>query len=118
MKYVSRDDDGNVKGLFARPQSFTNEQLAEDHPDIVTYRTEKSKRAASAELKAATEKSLEVAMPGLERERAALLPDGDPGKTAALAAVEAAQTELATALAAVEAATTVKEVEDAVAAAE
>lgn len=111
MRYVTRDSDGNVTGLFARPQSFTNERLRDDHADVLAYRTSKRKRRAQKEIEVTVFAQLDELAPKLERERAALLPDGDPAKVAALAAVEQAMVEQEVALAALAASTTAEEVE-------
>lgn len=40
MPYVQRDNDGNVKGLYARPQpGYAEDFLDDDHPEVVAYRT-------------------------------------------------------------------------------
>lgn len=37
MRYIQRDKDGNVTGLFANEQTYATELVADDHPDILAW---------------------------------------------------------------------------------
>lgn len=37
MVYVSRDAQGNINGVFAGPQTYAQEAIADDDPTVVAY---------------------------------------------------------------------------------
>jgi len=37
MRYVQRDKDGKVVGHFACPQPYAQEELADDHPEVLAF---------------------------------------------------------------------------------
>jgi hypothetical protein len=38
VRYIERDQDGNVVAIYACPQaSIPTEEIAEDHPDLTAY---------------------------------------------------------------------------------
>ena len=110
MRYIIREG-GKVVGLLRWPQHKGQERVDEDHPDVVTYHANKARRSAKTKTESQATIMLDAAIPKLERERVAFLPDGDPARIAALTAVEKVQALSARALAKIEAATTADEIE-------
>ena len=37
MPYVQRDEQNNICGIFANKQSYAEEYLEDDHPEVVTH---------------------------------------------------------------------------------
>lgn len=48
MRFASRDADGNITGHYTCPQPFAQEELADDHPDIVAFEAAVADRRAAA----------------------------------------------------------------------
>jgi hypothetical protein len=53
MRYIQRDENGNVIGHYACPQEYAQEEVADDHPDILAWHARKQalrQRPASTDL--------------------------------------------------------------------
>ena len=37
MPYISRDDSGNITGVFDQPGAGTSEEIAPDHPELLRF---------------------------------------------------------------------------------
>jgi hypothetical protein len=54
MRYVQRDNYGKVIAHFANEQSYAQELLNEDHPDLIAYRAERARQREEAKVQSPT----------------------------------------------------------------
>jgi hypothetical protein len=60
MRYIQRDKDGNVVGHFSHWHEYAQEEVSDDHPDILAWRDKKlAAKAAYMEEKALLREMLE-----------------------------------------------------------
>jgi hypothetical protein len=48
MRYIQRDNNGNLIGHYANRQPYATEEVPDDHPDIVAWTNERSDAQKSA----------------------------------------------------------------------
>lgn len=41
MRYIQRDENGNIVGHYANPQPYAMEEVQDDHPDIAAWQLKK-----------------------------------------------------------------------------
>lgn len=68
MLWIERDGGGQVKGVYGiRQPGYADEMVAEEHPDVVAFRTALANRIAQTELTQAEKiAALEARVEGLE----------------------------------------------------
>ena len=70
MRYAQRDELGVLVGHFANPQpGYAEEEVPDDHPDIVAWRRRREQEAREARSK---DQDIEVRLAVLEARMAAL----------------------------------------------